>query len=186
MSALVVYYTQSGNTKEVAEKIAAELDADILAIRESKPYTGWIGHIRAAYQTLTGKTANIQGTSQGKAAYDIIVLGCPVWMGNIPPPVRTYMLNNRGKFQEYGLFCTEGRSGGSTMFNKQSELIGKPSISTLEITEQQLKENSCKKRIRKFTGVLRNREEELTSNKTVQLSPEGVAETTDFPRAQPA
>ena len=38
MKALVVYYSLEGNTKDTAEKVAAELQADLLEIRPKKAY----------------------------------------------------------------------------------------------------------------------------------------------------
>jgi len=55
MKALVVYYSRTGNTKFVAEKIAQELGADIEEVIDKKNRFGLINYLRAGGDALRRK-----------------------------------------------------------------------------------------------------------------------------------
>ena len=45
MKSILIYYSYGGNTRHVAEKVAAEIGADIAEIETVKPYTGSYDHV---------------------------------------------------------------------------------------------------------------------------------------------
>jgi flavodoxin len=50
---LIVYYSLSGNTERVARDLAAHLDADLRRLRERTNRHGFLGHLRAAFDSLS-------------------------------------------------------------------------------------------------------------------------------------
>ena len=91
--ALVLYYSQTSNTKAVAEEIAAKTGADIEEIVAVNPYDGdfeaTIG--RCMQERESGTLPEIQPLVADLAAYDVIFLGYPVWFGTYAPPVITLL-----------------------------------------------------------------------------------------------
>jgi multimeric flavodoxin WrbA len=45
--------------------------------------------------------------------YAVVVLGTPVWAGNMSSPVRAYINQHRAEIRNLALFCTQGGSGGA-------------------------------------------------------------------------
>ena len=45
MKSIVIYYSYGGNTRSVAEKVAAAIGADLAEIETVKPYTGSYDHV---------------------------------------------------------------------------------------------------------------------------------------------
>lgn len=79
MKPLVLYYSYSGNTKQVAEKIHQEIGGDIARIETVTPYTG-------DYNTVVNQGKKevdqryhppIQPIGVDISQYDTIVLGSP-------------------------------------------------------------------------------------------------------------
>ncbi len=90
---LVVYYSWSGNTREIATQIKNATDADIFEIVPEKAYPKDYNacvdqakkEINADYRPpLKSKIDNIQ-------KYDVIFVGSPNWWSTIAPPVATFL-----------------------------------------------------------------------------------------------
>ena len=110
---LVLYYSQSNNTKAVAEEITAKLGADIEAIVAVKPYDGDFQATiaRSNEERQQGILPEIQPLSVDVAAYDVIFLGYPVWFGTYAPPVAAWLEQVDLSGKKVVPFCTFGSGG---------------------------------------------------------------------------
>lgn len=114
---LVVYFSATGTTKGVAEKIAALTDADIFEIVPAEPYTSadlnWNDrNSRTSVETddpscrpeIDGEPVDLEG-------YSTIFIGYPIWWGDIPRIMSTFAESY--DFGEITMipFCTSGGSG---------------------------------------------------------------------------
>ena len=90
---LVIYYSQTGNTKLVAEEIAAKLGADIEEIVAVNPYDGDFMQTieRCMKEREEGVIPEIKPLKSKIAKYDVIFLGYPVWFGTVAPPVARFL-----------------------------------------------------------------------------------------------
>lgn len=136
MNCLVVYYSQTGNTKEVSEKIASLSGADSEQIVEEDTST----LSRMVKCALRGATKT-KKPAKNPADYDLVVVGSPVWMFSIPPAVRGYLGQNCIESKKVGLFCTMGGKGASNAFKHvKAELIGCEVVGELALSERELKD----------------------------------------------
>ena len=87
---LVLYYSQTSNTKTVAQEIASRLGADMEEIVPVKPYDGDFQATiaRCNQERQQGITPEIQPIKADLAKYDVIFLGYPIWFGTYAPPDR--------------------------------------------------------------------------------------------------
>jgi flavodoxin len=138
MSALVVYFSRSGHTRQVAEQIARRCGADLEAISEERLRKGVWGYLRSSWQVLTRAEPPIQSPTKDPADYDIVMIGTPIWIQQPAPPVRTYMRQCAQRIRQVGFFCTEGGSGDQRAFAELSALCGKQPLTTLTVLEGQL------------------------------------------------
>ena len=60
MSDLVVYYTRTNTTKNVASIIKDELDADVLEVIDKKNRQGPIGYLRGGLDAIRSKKTSIE------------------------------------------------------------------------------------------------------------------------------
>lgn len=110
---LVVYYSQTGNTKAVAQEIATKLGADMAEVEAVNPYDGdfeaTIG--RCMQERETGISPEINPLTVNVADYDVIFVGAPVWFGVFAPPMLTFMNQVDLSGKKVVPFCTFGSGG---------------------------------------------------------------------------
>lgn len=110
---LVLYYSQTGNTKSVADEIAQKLGADIEEIVAVNPYDGDFQATieRCMLEREEGIIPDIQPVKADLANYDVIFIGYPVWFGTYAPPVITFLNNVDLSGKKIVPFCTFGSGG---------------------------------------------------------------------------
>ena len=93
---LIAYFSASGVTKKVAEKMAKAAGADLFRIVPAQPYTkadlNWMD--KQSRSTLEMKDRNCRPAMAEKpdvAGYDVILVGFPVWWYREPSIVDTFM-----------------------------------------------------------------------------------------------
>jgi flavodoxin len=110
---LVLYYTQTGNTKVVAEHIAGMMQADIEEIVPVNPYDGDFAQTieRCMKEREEGVIPEIQPIKSKLSKYDVIFIGYPVWFGTYAPPVIKFLQDYDLSGKEVVPFCTFGSGG---------------------------------------------------------------------------
>ena len=110
---LVLYYSQTGNTKAVAEAIANKLGADIEEITMVNPYDPDFQATidRCKKDQEQGILPEIQPVKADIANYDVIFLGFPVWFGTYAPPVTPFLNSADFSGKKIVPFCTFGSGG---------------------------------------------------------------------------
>ena len=90
---LIVYYSYTGNTKQIAHQLADQLHADLAEIRTAAPYTGSYDQVvdQGAEETRRGYEPLILPLDKDPAGYDVILLGTPVWWYTFAPAVKTFL-----------------------------------------------------------------------------------------------
>ena len=120
---LVLYYSQTSNTKAVAQEIATRLKIDIEEITLVEPYdTAFQATIdRCKADREKGITPEINPLKSDIADYDIIFLGYPIWFGTYAPPIATLLdkIDLSGKWVVP--FCTFGSGGLESSANDLAE-----------------------------------------------------------------
>ena len=110
---LVLYYSLTGNTKMVAQEIAADLAADIEEITCVDPYdTNFHACIQRCMQEReAGVLPEINLVKADLDAYDVIFIGYPVWFGTYAPPVTKWLEGVDLSGKKIVPFCTFGSGG---------------------------------------------------------------------------
>ena len=133
---LVAYFSASGVTKKVAEKLAALVNADIHEIKPKVPYTkadlNWMDKKSRSSVEMNDKTfrPEIVKEDLNLSSYDTILLGFPIWWYVAPTIINTFLENYAVSVKRIFLFAT---SVGSSFGNTIKEL--KPSAADAEIVE---------------------------------------------------
>ena len=116
---LVVYFSATGNTKAVAEKIAALTGADVYELLPAEPYTEAdldynVKDCRANLE-MNDSSARpaISGESIDLSGYDTVIVGYPIWWGTMPRIINTFLDAYDLSGKTVLPFCTSGGSGVS-------------------------------------------------------------------------
>ena len=115
---LIVYYSRTGNTQMVAEKLAEEFNADIKRLIDKTGRTGPAGFIRAGKDAIAGNLTEIEPLKLNPQDYDIILIGTPSWFGNVTPAVRTFVMQYDVSSRKIGLFGTTNKTGVENALNQ--------------------------------------------------------------------
>ena len=113
---LVAYFSATGNTEGVAQQLAGLLSADLYAITPAEPYTEADldytnpnsrsqveGSNPDARPALAGEALDLSG-------YDTIFLGYPIWNGQAPKLLSTFLETYDCTGKTIVPFCTSGSS----------------------------------------------------------------------------
>jgi len=138
---LVVYYSRTGRTRQIAEAIAAQLSADIEPIQDGGQRLGTRGYLRSLLEAIQNRGVRILAPTKNPSDYDLIILGTPVWAHNMCTPMRAYIKAQQQRFREIAVFCTQGGSGGSKVAGQVAESCGRSPVATLVLNEDEIKKN---------------------------------------------
>ena len=114
---LVAYFSASGITKAAAEKLSAELSADIYEIEPEVPYTkadlDWMDKNSRSSVEMNDKSSRpaIKDTDANVVDCDVIYLGFPIWWYIAPTIVNTFLEKYDFSGKKIVLFATSGGSG---------------------------------------------------------------------------
>lgn len=124
---LVAYFSASGVTKGVAEKLAKAAGAELFEIVPEQPYTdedlNWNNKQSRSSVEMNDRSCRpgISTTVSDMGQYDCIFLGFPVWWYREPSIIDTFLEAYDFSSKTIVPFCTSGGSGlGETVGNMRS------------------------------------------------------------------
>ena len=130
---LVVYYSAQNHTKDVAQKVAENLGADLFEIEPKEKYSeddlDWTDddsrvtkeHEDTLLRNVELKTTEVENWDQ----YDTVFIGYPIWWGIAAWPVDTFVKANDFSNKTVIPFCTSASSGlGESGTKLQKEAKG--------------------------------------------------------------
>jgi len=130
---LVVYYSAQNHTKDVAQKVAENLGADLFEIEPKEKYSeddlDWTDddsrvtkeHEDTSLRNVELKTTEVENWDQ----YDTVFIGYPIWWGIAAWPVDTFVKANDFSNKTVIPFCTSASSGlGESGTKLQKEAKG--------------------------------------------------------------
>lgn len=153
---LVVTYSRTGHTRRVAEVIAQQCDADLEWIKDREDRLGPGGYLRSATQALLHRKPWIQPARHAPGDYGLVIIGTPVWAGNIASPVRSYIARYGTRCRRVAFFCTYGGAGGDKVLADLQRSCGKRALATLALprylVEQGRIDTAVEQFVRRFNG----------------------------------
>ena len=93
MKSILIYYSYGGNTRHVAEKVVAEIGADLAEIETVKPYTGSYDHVvdQGQKEVNSGFQPKIGQINTDLSKYHTVILGTPVWWYTFAPAMNSFL-----------------------------------------------------------------------------------------------
>lgn len=113
---LILYYSQTHATEQVAKIMQAQTGADIEAISAVQPYDGDFQQTiaRCQEEMAAGALPELNALEKSVADYDTIYLGYPVWFGTFAQPMAALIKANDFAGKVVIPFCTFGSGGLNT------------------------------------------------------------------------
>jgi flavodoxin len=110
---LVLYYSETGNTKAVAQEISSRLGADIEEVTLVEPYEGTFQEINARYakERQPGMLPKLNPLTHDIKDYDVIFVGYPIWSSTHAIPAASLFNYVDFSGKKVVPFCTYNRGG---------------------------------------------------------------------------
>lgn len=110
---LIVYYSVSGNTKEIAEKIHEQTNGDLFRIETVQSYPENYNELvtQAKKEINDGYRPELKTKVSDFARYDTIFIGSPNWWGTIAPAVSSFIDSYDFEGKKVIPFITHGKGG---------------------------------------------------------------------------
>lgn len=119
---LVAYFSASGVTKKVAQKIANVAQADLVEIAPKERYTkadlNWMDKKSRSSVEMNDPASRpeIEKKLDDISAYDTVAIGFPIWWYTAPTIIKTFLEAHDFTGKKIALFATSGSSGfGNTV-----------------------------------------------------------------------
>ena len=143
MKTIIVYYSMSGNTEFAAGKLAAALGADTLRLEPEKAYPdhGFKKFFWGGKSAVMAETPPLRPYAFSAADYAQIILGFPVWAGNLTPPLRTFLRDNAAALagKRVAAFACQSGSGAEKAFARLQDALGRPLFARLILIDPRTK-----------------------------------------------
>lgn len=126
---LVIYYSATGNTKEVANYIATAIQGDLFEIVPKQPYSDedldWTNEesrVSREHKNENERKVELEKTTvENWNDYDIVFIGYPIWWGIAAWPVDSFVQENDFTGKKVIPFATSASSG----LGESGELLAK-------------------------------------------------------------
>ena len=158
---LVVYFSAQNHTKNVANKIAKNLNADTFEIIPKEKYTSddldWTNeNSRVSKEHNDKSLRNIELETikiDNFYSYDVVLIGYPIWWGEAAWPINTFVKNTDFTGKKVIPFCTSASSGignsdkilekltKSGTWKKGKRFSSNPSLKDIKLFTDEIKSN---------------------------------------------
>ena len=94
MNTLIAWFSWSGNTRDIAERIARKTRGELFRIEREVPYS--TDYSTCAYREAKEEADKrlrpaIKGPLPDIADYDAVIIAFPIWWYTMPAPVKTFL-----------------------------------------------------------------------------------------------
>lgn len=154
---LVAYFSATGTTKTLAEYAADAMAADLYEIIPEEPYTdedldyGNDQSRSSLEMNDPDARPSISGSVENMEQYDIIFLGYPIWWGDSPRIIASFVESYDFSGKTIVPFCT---SGGSGIGSSAKNLHGLAASDVTWLDGERLKSGSSRDDIVNWIGGL--------------------------------
>lgn len=126
LKSLVVFYSFEGNTRFIAQTIAAEIGGELLELKPKKEIQthGFMKYVWGGRQAMMKEKPELLPYQFDPDEFENIFIGTPVWAFTFAPPVNTFLANHTLKDKKIALFCCNEGGLGKTFEHFANSLAG--------------------------------------------------------------
>ena len=111
---LVVYYSLSGRTRDIAERIQAKTNADIYEIKTAEEIKNSFSlYIKSKNDLKKGTYPELQSDMPDIERYDLVFVGSPIWWYTAATPVMAFLSKADFMGRKVVPFSTQGSNAGT-------------------------------------------------------------------------
>jgi flavodoxin len=149
MKTAVVYYSLDGNCACVAEELKRALKADLIRLftTDEKKRVGIAKFFWGGKMIFLRKNPPLKPYTFNPAAYDLIVIGVPVWAGNPAAPIKTFASQTGITGKKIALFVCHASGKGEALEKLKTLFTGNTIISEIDFNKAVINLEEVKQQI---------------------------------------
>lgn len=151
MKVCIIYHSETGNTRHVAEHLAAACDGKLIEINDTASYNRLTRFLVWCKKARVEDTTSIEPSSIEVSGYDQLIFGSPVWAFKPTPAIHAAIDAVKGCVgMKATAFCTHGGRPGQApeIFQKWIESRGMKYVGNASIHQNEVEnENKTKELI---------------------------------------
>lgn len=151
---LLAYYSRTNSTQSIAHCLARELGATLETITEKRPAGRPRPWWRCSVEALMQRGTPLAPDLHTAAAYDLVVVGTPVWYATISSPVRSYLERHAGTFKDVAFFVTCGGWRPDRALEHMARVSRCVPRATLAMTRRDLGNRRARSKIQAFVASI--------------------------------
>lgn len=161
MKIAIVYYSFEGNCafaaktlKEAFEASGGKVELFEIALADEKKRSGFSKFLWGGSMVMMKKKPAIKPLSIDFSAFDLIVLGAPVWAGNPAPPAAVFLetANLRGK--KTAFFCCHAGGKGKAPEKFRALLAGSTIAGEIDMVNPAKNSEGLKEKLSAWAAAL--------------------------------
>jgi flavodoxin len=156
MSVCIVYHSETGNTKKVAEAVAKATGATLIPVRDSAGYNKITMYLFGIPRARAGDKATIEPPVIDVSAFDLVIIGSPVWAWKPTPAANAAIAALSGCEGKKGMvFATSGGMPKDTLAIMKTALEGR-GVRVEGVFHFSMKELGDGKKLKEFVDAIRS------------------------------
>jgi flavodoxin len=141
MKTSIIYYSYSGITRGIAEKIQKACGGDLIEVKSKEHYSKLTAYTLGAYRAMKEECDPIEPETIDVSLSDLIVIGTPVWAFKATPAINAAIAAMKGcNGKKAVIFATCGSSAKDTLpiMKKALEAKGVTVIGQIVLTQKDI------------------------------------------------
>lgn len=150
MKKLVVYYSYSGANKKISEAISERLGADLEEIVDLTDRRNvFKTYVFGGFQALRKIKVPIQELKNDLRKYDRVIVCSPVWAGSLPPAIRSFLAEHKGKMTKpiFLFICGAGEDNRPKIVPELEKIMDRRNLPVMFVKNNNLNSESSQKQI---------------------------------------
>ena len=146
---LVLFYSNTGGTRYIAQTIANTVGADVAEIKTLKPVSTFMPWLSfwGGFQVMTRHKPKIQPLLKKPETYDLIYIGTPIWASRFAPALRTWLTKVGHKGKRLALFASGSGGKPGRTFTELRAALPDNTYSVDLIVQNPLKDKTASARL---------------------------------------
>lgn len=153
-SILIVFYSYTGNSRRLAQLLAAQRGWPVGEVLERRPRSGAFGYLRCAADSLLARRPAVKYEGPDPAGFATVVLVAPIWLGRLAGPMRSFVADKRESIRRAAVLTTMGSRGASNAVAEIARLLGKDPVLAEVVTARETEDGSCAAAVEAFGRAL--------------------------------
>ena len=131
-----VYYSRTGNTRQVMSEIAEALDCELVEVHDNRNRSGTIGWLRCGLDAVRRKTRPTTRleTRLPLCDYKLVILGTPVWAGRCSSVIRGLLMRRGSEMPNVAYVIThKSEKSYKDVFRQMDRYVQTPHVADISL-----------------------------------------------------